>query len=269
MNQLSVGCLLSYVGKRLSELNLQVEILQKKIKKAPVGRLRLGKSNGNVQYFWVKSNKDSQGKYLPKEKLGLVKALAQKRYDEMLLCEMLKEIDLLESFRKRLHPDSYEQIYSLLRDGRKDLVTPAILPLNVFVERWLAVPYENKGFENESAELYTSTGIRVRSKSEVIIADCLTRLGIPFRYEYPLKIGDGACWYPDFTCLNVRSRDEFLWEHFGMMEKPDYVQGFVSKIKKLSSAGYDVGRNLIISVENLNHPMSPAYAERLARKFLL
>lgn len=269
MSQLSVDCVLPAVEKRLAELNLYAERLRKKLKRAPAGRLRLGKSNGVVQYFWVKSNKKSEGEYISKEKLAQVRSLAQKRYDEQMLKEILDEIKVLELVRKRYHPSTLEKIYSSMGHDRMSLVEPAVLQEDAFAERWLSVPYEGKAFLEDSAEQVTSSGIRVRSKSEAIIAETLNRLGVPFRYECPLNMGAESCWYPDFTCLNMRTREEFLWEHFGLMDKPDYVQGFVSKVVKLSSKGFDVGRNLIISVENLNHPMTPAYAERLIKRFLL
>ena len=87
---------------------------------------------------------------------------------------------------------------------------------------------------------------RVRSKSEVIIADTLARHGVPYRYEYPLKLKsgrDGAfrTIHPDFLCLNVRTRAEFYWEHFGLMDDPDYLErtlAFIRLFKCSSSSLY-------------------------------
>jgi len=67
---------------------------------------------------------------------------------------------------------------------------------------------------------------KVRSKSEVIIADRLFINAIPYEYERGLivKIPKTAecpetemVWNPDFRVLNVRTGKEYIWEHFGRM----------------------------------------------------
>jgi hypothetical protein len=45
----------------------------------------------------------------------------------------------------------------------------------------------------------TTRGELVRSKSEVIIADMLASLGLPYGYEQPFTGPDGSVRYPDFT----------------------------------------------------------------------
>lgn len=52
------------------------------------------------------------------------------------------------------------------------------------------------------------TDERVRSKSEVIIADILNQEGIPYRYECPLQLKGWGKVYPDFTVLSERERPE-------------------------------------------------------------
>src|SRR3546814_20190696 len=57
-----------------------------------------------------------------------------------------------------------------------------------------------------SSDLYESgkihealSGDKVRSKSEVIIANLHHQAGIPFTYEEPLYAEDGSFFLPDFT----------------------------------------------------------------------
>ena len=73
--------------------------------------------------------------------------------------------------------------------------------------------YQGKPFDASLPKLYTSREERVRSKSEIIIADTLSRESIPYRYECPLHIPDVGNIYPDFTVLNVAKRKELYWEH--------------------------------------------------------
>ena len=99
-------------------------------------------------------------------------------------------------------------------------------------------------------------GVRVRSKSEVIIADALSRAGIPFRYEYPTGIKGWGTLYPDFTCLDTRTREEIIWEHFGLMGDHDYTENAVQKIARYAASGYILGKNFIATFESGATPLS-------------
>ena len=57
----------------------------------------------------------------------------------------------------------------------------------------------------------------VRSKSEVIVADILTSLGISYEYEQKLPSKDDPNDFklPDFTVSY--EGDTFYWEHLGML----------------------------------------------------
>ncbi|MCB1274717.1 MAG: ATP-binding domain-containing protein, partial [Leucobacter sp.] len=68
----------------------------------------------------------------------------------------------------------------------------------------------------------TSTGIAVRSKSEVIIADRLDAHGIPYAYEQPLPGFDDTVWYPDFTIDDAETGNKVFWEHLGLLHDPEY-----------------------------------------------
>jgi hypothetical protein len=67
----------------------------------------------------------------------------------------------------------------------------------------------------------TLSGLRVRSKSEVIIANILTFLGIDFNYEKPLfsKNDPKDFRVPDFTITH--NGKEYYWEHLSALN-PEY-----------------------------------------------
>lgn len=58
----------------------------------------------------------------------------------------------------------------------------------------------------------TSKGMKVRSKSEALIAMLLDMNGIEYRYEAPLTLGDHT-FYPDFAIMRPSDRKLFYWEH--------------------------------------------------------
>lgn len=79
-------------------------------------------------------------------------------------------------------------------------------------------PYRPEGLVHR-----TSDGTPVRSKSEVIVYDVLTALGLSVSYEEPLiaKSGDPKDFrLPDFT-IHHQGR-AWYWEHLGMLDKVSY-----------------------------------------------
>lgn len=75
----------------------------------------------------------------------------------------------------------------------------------------------------------TTSGIMVRSKSEVIIADHLDKHKILYEYEQPLII-DSVPKYPDFTIEDEDSGITVYWEHCGMLHVPSYKRRWENKL---------------------------------------
>lgn len=67
----------------------------------------------------------------------------------------------------------------------------------------------------------TVKGDKVRSKSEVIIANLLADNGIDYDYEKKLEYADGGWIEPDFTIKN-EDGTELYWEHLGMLGVESY-----------------------------------------------
>lgn len=63
----------------------------------------------------------------------------------------------------------------------------------------------------------------MRSKSEAMIVKVLKQNKIPYRYEAKLLFGDIEM-YPDFTIRHPKTGQWFYWEHFGLLDKADYVK---------------------------------------------
>ena len=78
-----------------------------------------------------------------------------------------------------------------------------------------------KDWYKENVKLATLSEYRVRSKSEVIIANMLSERGIYFEYETPLYASDGSMYLPDFT-VTFRG-EKYYWEHLGLLDRPDYA----------------------------------------------
>lgn len=75
----------------------------------------------------------------------------------------------------------------------------------------------------------TGGGVLVRSKNEVIVAGVLDELGPgTWTYEQPLHGTDGTVRLPDFTITAPDGRTVY-WEHLGLLDDPDYAQGWERK----------------------------------------
>lgn len=113
----------------------------------------------------------------------------------------------------------------------------------------------------------TATGIMVRSKSEVIVADTLTRLGISYEYEQKLPANDDPADYrlPDFTVSY--EGDTFYWEHLGMLTVPSYKEQWDRKREWYEKNGY-AGR-LITSEDGPDGGIDALEIERIARRRIL
>lgn len=91
---------------------------------------------------------------------------------------------------------------------------------NLFTDNPIFEYYEkyNSYFDKNKIHI-TNNGEFVRSKSEVIIADNLSKNGIFYEYERELTLGDRR-FIPDFTI--EKDGKVYIWEHLGMMDDKVY-----------------------------------------------
>ena len=101
----------------------------------------------------------------------------------------------------------------------------------------------------------TDKGERVRSKSELNIANMLYKMNIPYKYECPLVLSNGKIFHPDFTLLDIAKRREVYWEHRGMMDDRGYLKNTIQKVKDYRKEGICIGDNLLITEETSYLPL--------------
>ena len=110
-------------------------------------------------------------------------------------------------------------------------------------------------------------GILVRSKSEVIVAAALSKLGISYEYEQKLASKDDPNDFrlPDFTVSY--EGDTFYWEHLGMLSVPSYKDAWNLKRQWYEDNGF-LDR-VITSEDGPDGSINAAEIERIARKKIL
>ena len=265
MSKIVVGVLEGRI-KQLSRIKMNLE---HSVTIDLPGRLRVSKCGKQMRHYYCSEPGDKQGKYLGKREVELAQALAQKDYEQKALRAVERELKCIERFLAEWQKDSIEDVYEKLHPERQKLVVPAIETEAQFIEAWEAVEFQGKGFRDGAPELYTARGERVRSKSEMIIADLLAKEGVPYRYEYPLELEGFGTVYPDFTVLDVIRRREIYWEHLGMMDDTEYAENAVKKIDAYKRNGYFPGDNLIITQETRMFPIDQRSIVREIRQYLL
>jgi len=114
----------------------------------------------------------------------------------------------------------------------------------------------------------TAKDVLVRSKSEVIVADTLTRLRISYEYEKKLlnKDDDPKDFrLPDFTVSY--EGDTFYWEHLGLISVPSYREQWERKRNWYERNGYL--DQLITSEDGPDGSIDSMTIEQIARERIL
>ena len=254
--------------EHLQELKKCLETKQKTQISSPSGHLRIAQNRGTrlPQFYHITKSNDFKGTYIPHAQLPFIKKLAQKDYDSKLIKILKTQISSLEQYIQR-SDRKIERLYSSMNKTRQSLITPATLTNAQYIEEWQKVTWQGLPFTEDTPRYYTARKEQVRSKSEVIIADTLNRSGIPYHYEYPVKLSN-KIFHPDFLCLNLRTRQEFIWEHFGMMDNEEYLEKAIQKIKIYNENNYFLGKNLIITMETQSSPLNMRQLEQIISAYL-
>lgn len=254
------------LSSRCKQLKIILARISKELENAPAKTVYSSISNKSAQFYEKKGkDKAKKGAYIPISNQAEIKSIITAEYNRKLKKAIESEVCALEHLLKK--QNKVEQAYKNMAKGKKPAITPVTLGEQQYSEKWLAVNYKKKQFDENYPEYYTSNGLRVRSKSEIIIATVLDKLNIPYRYEYPVKLSRFTV-HPDFYCLNVRTRKEYVWEHFGMMDDSEYSSRAVAKMQEYAKNGYAPGKNMIATFEVASFPINARYVEKIAKEYL-
>ena len=262
--ELQERCL--FLRKLLKRYGKEYDSFNKRLSNKHLGIHR----RGQKVFYYERKDGEKSGKYLSKKtSMDLIRRLAQKDYAQKVIEVARKELMLLEACMDAYPQTRVEEIQNLYPKEVLDLITPLVTSDEQYVKAWQETLCPQNDYYTENCIYGTKRGEMVRSKSEVLIADALLYEKIPYHYERAIYIeGIGTC-HPDFTVLNVRTRQEYIWEHFGMMAEMDYAQGAVKKIQQYQKAGYVLGKNFIATFEDAMHPLTPGQIGIILEEYLL
>lgn len=238
-----------------------IKAIEQKINCFPEGRITIKHHNSASNYYL--QNENGQ-KYLNKSD-KLIGELIQKEYLQNVLDALKREASFLETALNHYPILTAEEVFATLPYDRQVYAKPITLSDEQFVERWLSQPYKRKPVSSEAPAFITMKGDKVRSKSEMIIADRLWINGIPYKYECPLKIGNKVI-HPDFTILRISDRKTLYHEHCGMMDSQEYSDDFVNRINLYASTKITIGDNLFLTFETAAAPLNTSLLDELINK---
>lgn len=180
----------------------------------------------------------------------IARKLAEKAYlEKVIACgdNTIKCLEALTKDNKALR----EEALDLLPEPIRALV-PYEEESEEFIDRWKRrIKYAETYDKYQEEKLYTAIdGTKMRSRAEVIIANELSRRGIPYIYEKILRFSDDEEYSPDFTMPDAVGEREIILEHFGMMGESDYCKKTLHKIKQYQKNGYLLGDNFFASFES-------------------
>lgn len=256
------------IRKRVRELTILKDDVEKRMARMPKGNLRISNKRKKPQYYHVTQKGDTNGRYIKRSEEALAVALAQKDYYERFLDSVTKEIRALEAYEKRNDIVLPEDVFAQMNEYRRAMVQPIMISDEEYGRKWEKEEFQHNTYKDFDLKYATKRGELVRSKSEVLIADMYYNLGVPYRYECILDLGNGRNRYPDFTIMKFPERRVIYHEHFGMLDHHEYVDAAIKKMSEYAAAGYVLGVDLFVTVESSACPINIKEMEKSVKRFL-
>ncbi|MBO7425539.1 MAG: hypothetical protein J6U23_07645 [Clostridiales bacterium] len=247
---------------RIDNLDRLISAKSQGMDKTLKGWIKIDKSHGHKHYYLFTS--DGTKKSLTEREARLY---AQKTYDNRVVRKAVIERNYLQSTLDSFPNECVEDVINAYTVDRRNLVNPIRQPDSDYAEKWLSLTFNQKPCSADGPVYKTQKGDMVKSKSELIIADRLYNLGIPYRYEAELRLGTEII-HPDFTILDVKRRREVYLEHLGKMDDPKYASDNVKRINLYGSHNILVGDKLFLTMETKDHPLNVENLNKVLAQFV-
>lgn len=249
----------------LTNIENNLSHLKEQLSHYPNGNLHYSHNGPYIKWYHSDSGKRT---YIPKKDTSTLQILAAKKYLSLHYNELLHEKQALDLYFKHYSPSN--EADSLLSDH--SIYQPLLLPFFTIksdkLRSWSSAHYEKNPAYPGQLIHKTFSGNFVRSKSEVLIDAVLSMNQIPFRYECKLQLDDFV-FYPDFTIMHPITNEIYYWEHFGMIDNPDYLHKSQTKLGIYINHKIYPSINLITTYETKSHPLNPEYVNTLVHHYFL
>lgn len=195
------------------------------------------------RYYYHRANNKEIG---ITRKPALIYNLARKRYSLARKEQLENNISVTSQSISNLDKTMPEALIQSLPKTYQDL--PITYFYHPSTAAWIAADYQKNPYPFEGRKYITKKGVRVRSKSELLIANLLEAHNIPYRYEGAIILG-GKTKFADFIILNPFSGKQIIWEHFGATNLPGYEENMNEKMNLYTKHGYTPFETFIYTFE--------------------
>lgn len=267
MKDLSIN--ISSIEEYAKYLRNRITLLESKLNSLPEERLTFSQKSNNTQFYYRrKGNKKLF--YISKKSSEELAKLANKYYITKVLPPLKANLYAAEKFVE-LHSGKEERdVFNCMPEDLQMLNHNLFLYKPQYIKDWLNRPYVRNPYKSDALIFDTARGDKVRSKSEVILSNSFFKYGLIYLVEFPLRLKhSGKTIYPDFTILNTNTMETIYWEHFGMMDNPEYATAAIKKIQLLQEERLILGKNLICTFETSTTPLSSSLVESYIKEFFL
>lgn len=228
--------MLSNLSKRKENVNIELG-------KCPEGNLlivRRGKCDTYLQD--INSNKTRKRRGITKNP-EIIEALARKAVLQREVDIINRDIAALQTLLKTYVEPTFDNIIKGLPDYIAQNITTQndddIWPAN----------FGQGTYRLEDRKFTTSTGLKVRSKSELLIAEKLNEFKLKFIYEPAIKCGEHVL-LPDFVIKRKSDGELMYWEHCGLTSNEKYMSHHRWKMEIYEQNGIVPWKNLIVTYDN-------------------
>lgn len=250
----------------LTKLQKQIDFINTKLQNLPEGNFVCSNTGKNYKWYCTDGKKKS---YIPKGNQEFAAQLAYKKHLKWQLQELEKEKKAVELYLRRMDPQKNTPLPSYINHPEyQRLISTYQDPLSKELQDWMIAPYEKSQKYPEKLIHKISSGNVFRSKSEAMIALCLEKHRIPYRYENALYFGEIVV-HPDFTIRHPKTGETFYWEHFGLMDQPDYFKNAYTRLNLYNAHGIIPSVHLIATFETREYPLDIAKVEAFIDEYFL
>ena len=260
------------IDERITYLHEVKEAVAKEYAKMPEGALLVspGTTTTSFRYYLRESPREKCGTYLDKTRNKDKVLYANKKYFKELLKNIDDELCKLDKIKSMQISDSIVNTFEKLNPGVKKLITPINVDDATYASLWMQMHYEGLKFDSkDNTSFYSDKGERMRSKSEVLIANALNKYKIPYKYERPVVRKNGELLYPDFTILDTKRRKEVYWEHLGKLDDMSYLTRNLWKLDEYKKINIHLGVNLFLTYETSVNPLGTKEIKRVIESVLI
>ena len=244
--------------------------LQAELINLPEGVLVCTKKDDLIRYYQripATGNRKKERRYGIKRQPEILNGLVRKEYITKALKVIDMDIRAVDLAARRYKPVDENSVMESFVEKHPE-IAGGIYRTQFDEDEWRNRFSRIEGYHSESLNQTAADGTKMRSKNEVYIASRLDHYGITYRSDCPTGI-PGLYRIPDYTILRKRDNNILYWEHFGMMDDPEYRIDSHRKIEEYEAAGIVPWDNLIITYDTAKGGLRADLIEAMIQCWIL